>query len=172
MRPALAILATVLLLAGCGGPVRQSYDLLGIAASPWPLRNQALVVFIKPGTDATEVAALSGAIAAHKGVAAWQYEAQMTDAQVRADLADVGPTSTAPTGPPVDLNPTPRELLLRFRRAFVVVARSGLIQLDLANWLSNSPIVSFVAYWTSWDGTESVVSGLTVPPAAGANGVP
>lgn len=162
MKPLLALLAAILLLAGCGGPVAQSRDLLGIAASPWPLRNQALVVFIKPSAEATQVAELAKAIAARRDVTAWQYDPQMSAARVRADLAVL----TAGSDDPIAPDSLPPALALRSRRAFVVVARSGPIQLDLANWLSDSPFVSLVAYWTAWNGTESVVYGVTTPQAA------
>jgi len=165
VRALLAIAAAVLLLAGCGGPVTQSHDLLGIAASPWPLRNEALVVFIKPSAKGTQVSELAKAIGARRGVAAWQYCPQMTAARVRADLAVLTSGSDDPLAP----RSLPPESALRSRRAFVVVARSGPIQLDLADWLSDSPFVSLVAYWTAWNGTESVVYGVTTPQASQGN---
>lgn len=130
--------ALIVFCTGCGGPVPQSHDLLGIAASPWPVRNQALVVFLQPSADAVQVAELSKAVAAHKGVAAWQYDPKMTDAQERAALADWNPNGLMPAGMPP-----------RFSRAFVVVARNGPDQIDLLTWLDSSPGVNSVAIWTT-----------------------
>lgn len=139
-------LVALLLASSCGGPVPQSNDLLGIDSSPQPVRDRALKAFLQPNVDPAHVQDLTEAIAAHEGVAAWQYDPAVTLAHVRrlsdewnAGMIPLGVMPRLPSG------------------SFIVVAEDEPAQSDLVDWLKTRTEVRSVAYWSgtavtfTWD---------------------
>lgn len=153
--PLVVAMAALLALASCGGPVAQSHDLLGIAASPQPLRERGLIACLLPNLSPSQIHDFAAAIAAQHGVDAWQYDPDVTPAQQRSDLAGWNSGGLLPEGPfPFSGSP----------RAFIVVAKDTTTQGDLLVWLSNRrEVQAVVVYWPNgwYEGPTTVLQGAS-----------